>query len=110
MFKRLSEAYAIPVAAVAVLSIAGLLAFCTVMGLATFACLVTVWPDMPGALAVAIATVVPLLFILGVGIVCATHDRWADNPTTAKWLKVLKLIVPTVVIVYLLFETVRPWL
>jgi hypothetical protein len=110
MLKRLSEAYAIPFGAVVVLSISGLIAFSVVIGLATFSGLVTLWPDMSVGLAITLATIVPLVLILGVGCVCAAHDKCASNPRTAPWLKAIKWFVPAVVIVYLLFESIRPWL
>jgi hypothetical protein len=110
MFKRLSEAYAIPFGAVVVLSISGLIAFSAVIGLATFSGLVTLWPAMPFGLAITLAILFPVAFLVGVGCVCAAHDRWASNPRTAVWLKAMKWLVPAAVIVYLLFESIRPWL
>jgi hypothetical protein len=110
VFKRLAEAYAIPGPAVVVLAISGLLAFATVIGLATFSGLVALWPEMPFGVAVALAIAFPLVFVVGVGLVCAMHDKWASDPRKAKWLKVVKLVAPMALIAYLLFESVRPWL
>jgi hypothetical protein len=84
MLKRLSEILGVPVAALIGISVAGLVVFCLVIGMATFSRLEAGWPEMPFALAVLLAVLAPLVFLLGVGVVGAIHDRWAGDSETAE--------------------------
>jgi phage shock protein PspC (stress-responsive transcriptional regulator) len=110
MLKRIAEAYKIPVAAIVMLSITGLVTFAVVFGIAAYAGLMSVWPDMQPELALVLAFVGPLVFLMGVGVVCAVRDKWFDDPNASKSLKILGWMVPAAVVAYLVFKFVQPLL
>ncbi len=75
MLKRLAERCRVPVGAFVLLSMGGPLFFGVMMAIATHAFLVKTWPDLPAGVAWPLAVVAPPICVLGVGIVCAVHDR-----------------------------------
>lgn len=79
MLRRLSESYGIPVPVLIAVSTAGLIAFCAILGIATYWGLVELWPEIPMALALSGAIFAPPAFVLGVGVVCAIHDTWLQG-------------------------------
>jgi hypothetical protein len=107
MLKWMSETYGVPLAVFVFLALAGLAAFEVVIGLATYSALVALWPAIPFALALSLAIGVPLVFVLGVGIVGAIHDRRFGGPRAANALKLIEALIVAIVVAYTLFLIVE---
>jgi hypothetical protein len=107
MLKRLSEIYHVPLAVFVFLALAGLAAFFVVLGLATYAGLLALWPHMPFAVALSLAIGLPLVCVAGVGVIGAIHDREVGGPKVATALKLLEALIVAVVAGYLVFMIVQ---
>jgi hypothetical protein len=107
VLKRLASAYGLPPGVFFALAIAGLVAFWAVFALATHSGLAALWPELPSGLVVSASVLLPLVFLVGVGIACAKHDQWMSDPRTARTLKLVKWLGVAAVVAFLAFQALR---
>ena len=85
----------------------GLLMFVAIMGFAAHSGFHTAWPDIPGWLSVPLAILGPILFVLGVGTVCALHESEATRPIMQKVSRGFQLLVVLGVIAWMVWRALK---